>query len=82
MLAFLAAAAIAVPAAEQFAIFKAAGFSRDGGVWKSRNCAAMQSGSYTPGTIDNYRDLNGDRRPEAVVSETSATCYGMAEMHF
>jgi hypothetical protein len=82
MLALLIAAAISAPAAEQAVIFKAAGFSRNGGVWKSGNCKGAESDSYEPGAIGMYRDLNGDGRPEAVVTEGSAICYGMTETHF
>ena len=30
-----------------------------------------------PGNIETYHDLNGDGRPEAVVTEGGAICYGM-----
>lgn len=82
MLALLLAAAVSAPAGEQAAIFRSAGFSRNGTVWKSGNCKGMESDSYQPGAIDTYRDLNGDGRPEAVVTEGSANCYGMTETHF
>jgi hypothetical protein len=82
MLALLIAAAVSVPAPDQAAIFKAAGFSRKGGAWKSGNCTGMESDSYEPGIIDNYRDLNGDGRPEAVVTEGGAICYGNTGTHF
>jgi len=71
-----------VPAAEQAAIFAAAGFSRRDGAWKSGNCDGAESASYSPGRIDLYRDINGDARPEAVVSEGGAVCYGMTGTHF
>jgi hypothetical protein len=82
MLALLIAAAISVPAAEQAVILKAAGFSRTGGVWQSGNCKGAESDSYEPGAVDTYRDLNGDGRPEAVVTEGGAICYGMTGTHF
>jgi hypothetical protein len=82
MLALPIAAAISAPAAEQAVIFKAAGFSRNGDVWKSGNCKGAESESYEPGAIDIYRDLNGDGRPEAVVTEGGAICYGMTGTHF
>jgi hypothetical protein len=73
----------ATPAApEQAAIFKAAGFVRQGGRWGTRDCLGMESASYEPGKIDTYRDLNRDGRPEAVVTEGSAICYGNTGMHF
>src|SRR3954452_18517851 len=81
MIALLLAAA-AVPAAEQAAIFTAAGLARHGSVWKSKNCAGLESESYQPGTIDTYRDLNGDGRADAVVTEGGAICYGNSGRHF
>ena len=71
----LAAAAIAVPPAEQAAIFTAAGFRKAGRDWRT-DCGAPGNGSYEPGAIETYRDLNGDGRPEAVVTEGSSFCYG------
>lgn len=68
--------------AEKAAIFKAAGFVQRGYVWKSGNCDGADSASYSPGSIEAYRDLNGDDRPEAVVAEGGAVCYGDAGMHF
>ena len=82
MLVFLAILAAAAPAAEQSVIFKAAGFTQHGNAWKSGNCDGMESGSYSPGNIDDYRDLNADGRPEAIVTESSAVCYGMTGTHF
>ena len=80
----LAAAMLATsaPAAEQAAIFKAAGFKKAGGAWKSGNCDGAESESYSPGNIETYGDLNGDGRPEAVVTEGGAVCYGMTGTHF
>lgn len=77
-----AAASPAPPAAERSAIFTAAGFVRRGVDWRTRNCEGMEGASYTPGAIDDYRDLNGDGHPEAVVSEGSSNCYGNTETHF
>ena len=82
MFLFLLAAAATAPPAEQAVIFKAAGFSRKGGVWKSGNCNGAESESYEPGAINAYRDLNSDGRPEAVVTERGAVCYGMTGTHF
>ena len=70
------------PAAEQPTIFKAAGFTRQGGAWKSGNCDGMESASYEPGRIDSFDDLNGDGRPEAVVTEGGGICYGNTGTHF
>jgi len=73
LLAILAASA--VPPTEQAAIFAAAGFTRAHGGWHT-DCDQADSGSYEPGTIETYRDLDGDGRPEAVVTEGSGFCYG------
>jgi hypothetical protein len=71
------AAAIAAgtpPPAERAKIFRAAGFTQRKGRWES--CGDPGTASYEPGRIEHYGDLNGDRRPEAVVTEGSAYCYG------
>lgn len=67
--------AAVVPAADQAAILKAAGFTRSHGRWHT-DCDQPDQGSYEPGTIETYRDLNGDGRPEAVVTEGGSFCYG------
>ena len=74
--------AAGAPPADAGAILTAAGFKRRGAAWKSGNCDGAESESYSPGTIDDYRDLNGDGRPEAVVIEGGAVCYGMTGTHF
>ena len=81
MLAMLLAAAVSVPAAEQAAIFTVAGFKKAGGQWRT-DCGAPGNGSYQPGAIDTYRDLNGDAHLEAVVTEGSSFCYGSTETGF
>ena len=78
----LGLAAATVPPAETGAIFMAAGFVRRGAVWKSGNCDGAESESYSPGTIQEYRDINADGRPDAIVIEGGAICYGMTGMHF
>ena len=82
MLLLAAMFAVSAPASEQTAIFEAAGFSRSGTMWKSGNCDGAESESYSPGAIETYRDLNGDGRPDAVVTEGGAICYGMTGTHF
>ena len=82
MLLLAAMLAASAPAAEQATIFKAAGFTRRGAAWKSGNCDGAEIESYSPGNIETYRDLNGDGRPEAVVTEGGAICYGMTGTHF
>ena len=69
------------PAAEQAAMFRAAGFVARSGGWGTTDCAG-QEGSYSPGHIDAFGDANQDGRPDAVISESSAMCYGMAGTKF
>lgn len=57
------------------AIFRAAGFIRRGSQWRS-DCDDPGTASYSPGTIESRADLNGDGRPEAVVTEGGTYCYG------
>lgn len=66
----------ALSAADQAAAFKAAGFIQRGGQWRS-GCDDPGTPTYTPGRIDQVRDLNGDGRPEAVITESGTYCYGM-----
>ena len=61
---------------DQAAAFKAAGFSQRGGQWRSP-CDDPGTPGYTPGSIEQVADLNGDGRPEAIVTEGSSFCYGM-----
>ena len=82
MLDLLVAAAVSIPAAEQAAIFSAAGFKRHGASWKTGYCNGMETESYEPGAIRTYGDLNGDGRPEALVTEGGAICYGNTGVHF
>ena len=72
----------APPPNDQAAVFTAAGFVRRGAEWRTRDCEGMEGASYTPGSIDEYRDINDDGRPDAVISEGSAICYGMAGTRF
>ena len=69
------AAATSVPATDEAAIFKAAGFTRAAGKWHT-DCDQPDSGYYGPGEIETYGDLNGDGQPEAVVTEGGTFCYG------
>ncbi len=72
----IGAALAAAPApAERAAIFAAAGFRRAGRDWRS-DCDDPGTPSYTPGAIELHRDLNGDGRPEAIVTEGGTYCYG------
>jgi hypothetical protein len=61
--------------AEEAAVYKAAGFTRRGNAWRS-DCGDPGTSSYTPGAIDKVVDLNGDGRPEAILTEGGTFCYG------
>lgn len=69
------------PATGEAAIFKAAGFTKQGKQWKS-DCNDPGTTSYGPGTVEMKGDLNGDGRPEAVVTESGTYCYGMTGTGF
>ncbi len=73
------AAAAGAPAelspADTSAAFKAAGFSLKGRQW--RQCEDP-SPAYSPGEIAEVRDLNGDGRPEALITEGGTFCHGHA----
>jgi hypothetical protein len=74
----LSSAALAQPVlspADQAAAFRAAGFAQVEGQWRA--CDDPGTASYTPGAIEQVADLNGDGRPEAIISEGSMFCYGM-----
>lgn len=76
MLVWMIVAAIAAeaPPPEQPKIFRAAGFAWRNGRWEG--CGDPGTASYEAGKIEQYGDLNGDGRPEAVVTEGSVYCYG------
>ena len=60
------------------AIYKAAGAVQRGGRWLL--CA--EDPQTQGASIDEFRDLNGDGRPEAVVSEGGTFCNGHAGIGF
>lgn len=73
---FFAAASISamtLSAADEAAAFKAAGFNLRGDQWQA--CEDPTPG-YSPGAIQNVGDVNGDGRPEAVITEGGTFCYG------
>lgn len=72
----MAATAAATPA-DRAAIFKAAGATRRGAAW-----TMCPDDPQARATIERFADLNGDGRPEAVVTETSLQCYGGDEAAF
>lgn len=69
------AAITTLQATDETAAFKAAGFTKRGGVWRSA-CNDPGTGSYEPGRIDKVADINGDGMPEAVLTEGGTYCYG------
>lgn len=58
---------------ERSALFKAAGAVPKAGKWYG----CTDDPNPQPATIDLYRDLNGDGKPEAIVSSYGSFCYGM-----
>ena len=58
---------------EEAAAFKAAGFTLKGKQWRACD---DPSASYAPGKIEQVSDLNGDGRPDALITEGSGDCYG------
>lgn len=67
------AGADALPPADQTAAFKAAGFKLQGKQWQA---CEDPSSSYVPGSIEQVKDLNGDGRPEAIITEGGSYCFG------
>jgi hypothetical protein len=59
--------------ADEAAAFKAAGYTLKGKQWRA---CKDSSSSYTPGAVEQVRDVNGDGRPEAVITEGSTLCHG------
>ena len=77
----LLVALVSPTATERAAIFTAAGFRRVGPQWKT-DCDHSDKASYKSGRIERFADLNGDGRPEAIVTEGSTYCYGVTGMGF
>src|ERR1700741_4519794 len=67
-----------IPAAERAAIYKAAGAVQRGRQW----LLCGDDPNPQPSTIDRYADVNGDGRPEAIVTGGGTFCYGMAGTGF
>lgn len=80
MLAAPAEAQVTLSPDDQAAAFKAAGFKKHGTQWQA--CGDPGSAGYTPGSIETIRDLDGDGRPEAVITEGSAACFGGDEVGY
>jgi hypothetical protein len=62
--------------ADEAAAFKTAGFKRKGQRWVTEGCDDPSSSTYAPGSVAEVRDLNGDGRPEVLLSEGGTFCYG------
>jgi hypothetical protein len=71
----LSAAPATLQAVDEEAAFKAAGFTKRGGKWRS-GCDDPGTASYSAGSIEQVTDLNGDGLPEAVLAEGGTYCYG------
>lgn len=82
LLSPIAAQAATLPDADLAAAMRAAGMMQANGRWGTTDCRAMESASYAPAEVQDARDLNGDGRPEALIVEGSAICYGMAGQAF
>jgi hypothetical protein len=76
MLASPALAQADLSSADRSAAFGAAGFQLQNGEWRS--CEDPGTPGYMAGQIDSVADLNADGRPEALLSEGSAYCFGTA----
>jgi hypothetical protein len=72
--ALAAPAPISLTPADQTAAFRAAGFKKVGTQWQG--CGDPGTAGYSPGTIAEVADLDGDGRPEAIVTEDSSYCFG------
>lgn len=59
--------------ADKVAAFKAAGFKLNGKQWRACDDPTP---TYTPGVIQEVRDINGDGQPEVVITEGGTYCYG------
>jgi len=58
---------------EESAAFKTAGYKLKGRQWRACD---DPSASYTPGAIQEVRDINGDGLPEVLITEGGTFCYG------
>lgn len=65
---------------DRAAAFSVAGFKFQGGKWSA--CGDPGTPGYMPGQIETVDDLNGDGRPEAVITEGSTFCFGMTGKGF
>ncbi|MEQ1661999.1 MAG: hypothetical protein ABL877_04835 [Thiobacillus sp.] len=69
--------------ADKAAVFKAAGAIQRKGMWVICEPPADSGAPASSGaSLDTVRDLNGDGRPEVVVSDGGTYCYGHTGMAF
>lgn len=80
LLAASAASPVQLSTRDTAAAFRAGGFKLSGRTWRA--CDAPKDSVYIPGAIEEVRDINGDGRPEAVITESSTFCYGGDEVGF
>ena len=66
-----------LPRSEQIKALRTAGFNQE-----ASECEIEETGSYTPATIEQVKDLNGDGRPDALITEGSSSCYGQTGTGF
>jgi hypothetical protein len=59
--------------ADEASGFMAAGFKLKGKIWRACDDPTP---TYTPGAIEQVRDINGDGYPEVVITEGGTYCYG------
>ena len=67
---------------DRVAVFKAAGAVQRKGKWIICEPPADAGMPATEALIETVRDLNGDGRPEAVVTDGGSYCYGFTGMAF
>ncbi len=63
-----------LPAADQAKAFRAAGFTPRRATWHA--CGDPGTAGYGSGRIETLADINGDGRPDAVITEYSSYCFG------
>ncbi len=71
--------------ADRAAAFKAAGYSLKGKEWRTECGLEITKDDervYSSGVIEEAKDVNGDGRLEAIITEGSLACYGMAGVGF
>ncbi|CAM5788820.1 hypothetical protein [Castellaniella caeni] len=74
----VSAAVAADASAQDAAIFQAAGLKQVKGHWESgcNDGNDDPKGIYDPATITDRKDINGDGRPDVIITEGGVFCYG------